>query len=147
MAEMDRQEKDLIILGLLEYGRRGEEMTRGRKRKRQRFTYTVQGENVSVVAFRKIYGIGEKAKKNLLKLLEKNAAFLRIHGNSGRKPHNALSFSVVEFVVKFIKNHATFCGLPHPAPLRGHDDTPPAYLPTTQKFKTVHHTYIQLRQT
>ena len=82
MAEMDRQERDLIMLGILQSGRCGEEMTRGRKRKRQRFNYTFQGEKVCVVAFRKIYGLGEKAMKNLLKHFEKNGAVPRVHGNS-----------------------------------------------------------------
>ena len=91
-----------------------------------------------VVAFCKIYGLGEKAMKNLLKHFEKNGAVPRVHCNSVRKPHNALSFSVVEFVVKFINTHAIIFGLPHPAPLRGRDGTPPpVYLPARQNFKTV----------
>ena len=43
MAETDRQERDLIILGILESGQRGEEMTLGKKEKKAAIQEYVSG--------------------------------------------------------------------------------------------------------
>lgn len=143
MMELDRQEKELIVLGLLESARYGAETTHGKKRRRARFSYSFQGVKICVGAFRFIYSIGQKQMKNLLKHSEENGPVPRVHGNKGRKPKHALDFATVENVVKFIKSHATVFGIPHPAPLRGRDDTPPIFLPASQHYKSVHKIYVE----
>eukprot|EP00117_Sycon_ciliatum_P049536 scpid43066/ scgid1282/ len=65
----------------------------------------------------------------------------RDHGNTGRRPHNALLYANVKRCVQFINNHAEVNGIPHPAPLRGRDDAPPVFLPATQTYKSVHALY------
>ena len=72
-----------------------------------------------------------------------NGCVPRVHGNVGRKPHNALKYEQVKVVAQFIKAHTEKYGIPHPAPLRGRDGTPPTFLPASQGYRSVHKIYLE----
>ena len=144
MAELAKEEKELLILGLLESARHNVHVTsKGRKRKRQRFAYSFLGVEVCVGAFLYVYGLGKRQLENLLAHLEQNGLVPRVHGNTGRKPKHALTFPVIENLVEFLHKHAVDFGIPHPAPLHGRDGTPPTFLPASQNYQTVHKMYLE----
>ena len=142
MAEMEKKEKDLMVLGLLEALRhRTEQTLRGRKRNQQHFSYSYLGLPVCVSAFRIIYDLGKYHMGALQKHLEENGLVPRQHGNTGRRPHNSLIFNDVKQVVHFLTRHAEIYGIPHPAPLRGRDEMPPVFLPASLTYKILHQKY------
>ena len=89
-------------------------------------------------AFRHVYALSSKRLKRYRSHLEKNGLVPLVHGNTGKRPHNVLEFVVVKYCVEYITRHAEVFGIPHPAPLRGRDDTPPIFLPASQTYKSVH---------
>ena len=94
-------------------------------------------------AFRRFDELGNYKFEHLQRHLSQNGVVPRVHGNKRRKPKHALSFPVVENMVKFIKTHAEVFGIPHPAPLHGRASIHPIYLPAFQNYKTVHKTYVE----
>eukprot|EP00117_Sycon_ciliatum_P024476 scpid33038/ scgid20531/ len=139
MREMESHESELVVLGLLEALSNPETVFEsGEKRKRERFTYKFQGLTVCVGAFRHVYALSSKRLKRYRSHLEKNGLVPLVHGNTGKRPHNVLEFAVVKYCVEYITRHAEVFGIPHPAPLRGRDDTPPIFLPASQTYKSVH---------
>ena len=142
--ELERDEKDMLLLGILESLKySSEENYYGKKRKRAAFCYKFQGLQICVNAFRYIYSIGTRQFKNILKHLETVGPTPRVHGNSGRRPHHALTFPVVEHLVVFLKRYAEMYGIPHPAPLRGRDGVPPVFLPAQKTYKDIHKDYVE----
>ncbi len=71
------------------------------------------------VMFSFLHSIGETRLKNLVHSFKQNGLVPRIHGNSRRLPHNALSMSSVEFVVRFLLNYADQNGILLPGPYLG----------------------------
>ena len=143
MREMTKGEKELLLMGVL-YSTQfdSEKTTKGLKRQHQYFDYCFRGEKICAGAFRYIFDIGQKYLKNLKKNLAENGPVPRRHGNSGKKPHNALSFADVEACAKFLKHYGEEFGIPHPAPLHGRDAMPPTYLPASKTVKSVHADYV-----
>ena len=74
------------------------------------------------------------------------ASDLRTHGNGGKKPHNALSFEEIKFVVLFIKRYSEDNGLPMPAAPRGRDTEPPTFLPCSTSKRDIHDMYAEACQ-
>ena len=66
-------------------------------------------------AFLFLQDIGKKYLKNLLKHMKTNDIRPRTNGNSGKKPHNALFFEEIKFVVQFINRYSEENGLSMPA--------------------------------
>ena len=144
IQDLEKTEKEVLVLGVLESCRHEEEQTtKGKRRRRTRFSYQYRGHPVCVTAFRHFYSLGQKEFRNLLNHLSENGAIPCVHGNKGRKLEHALSFAEVKVAVTFIQNHAERYGIPHPAPLYGRDSDPPVILPASQNFKTVHLQYVQ----
>ena len=73
---------------------------------------------VCVKMFRMLHSIGEKRFKYLMKSL-KDGLTPRIHGNTKKKHHNALSFSSIEYVVRFFLNYTEQNGLLLPGRVPG----------------------------
>ena len=97
--------------------------------KRQRYEYSFDDREVFQDAFLFLHDIGEKCLKNLVKHMKTNGIKPPPHGNSGKKPHNALSFEDIKFVVQFIERYSEDNALPMPAAPRGRDTEPPTFLP------------------
>ena len=58
---MEKEQKDAILLGLIESGRYPAEVnSKGKKRRRQSFSYSFAGEEVCAGAFRYVYDVGTK---------------------------------------------------------------------------------------
>eukprot|EP00117_Sycon_ciliatum_P040326 scpid75678/ scgid29653/ len=81
---------------------------------------------------------------NLRKHFEQHGIEPRTHGNTHRRPHNALHFADVKRCVEFISAFVQDFGIPHPAPLRGRADTPPVFLPAYLTYKAVHAKYLAM---
>ena len=143
MLEMEKSERNLLVLGVLESVRHSKETTtKGKERTRERFAYSFHRVRVCVGAFRVVYGLGIKHFNNLLSHLEEYGPVPRVHGNKHKLPHNTLPFQDVKHAVTFIQNYATRFGIPHPAPLHGRDDMPPIFLPASGTYKSVHKEYV-----
>ena len=97
---------------MLHSGLCSSEMTgRNRKRKQRAYHYSFEGQTVCAAAFRYAYHLGSRVFRNLQLHLEKHGVTPRVKGNTGRKPHHALSFPEVENCAKFIKRFAELHGL------------------------------------
>ena len=145
MQELEKGEKDVLVLALMNSGMFAEETNARNKKRKNRvgFQYTFEGQVVCAGAFRFIYHLGSREFRNLQLHLRKHGVTPRVHGNTGRKPHNALTFAEVENCASFIKRFAEIHGLPQPSPLRGRDDQPPIYLPASFTYKRVHELYTE----
>ena len=69
MQEIEKEEEDLVILGVLMSTQLEKETSSPEKRKHQYFGNSFQGEKVCAGAFRFIYDIGKKST-SLLRLLK-----------------------------------------------------------------------------
>ena len=80
MCELEKDESNVLMLGILESLRHNANRTsKGKKRKRERFSYSFQGISVCVGAFRLIYDMGRKHFENLSHL-EKHDSVPGVHG-------------------------------------------------------------------
>ena len=145
VRELEKSEKDMLLLGVLASIQFDKEETgKGKKRKHEFCRYSFEGERICAGAFRFIYDLSDFHLKQLRKHMKENGpAVPRVHGNRGRRPHNALTFLEIEMCVSFIKGHAEEFGLPFPAPLHGRDGHPPIFLPVSQTYKSVHAEYVR----
>ena len=75
--------------------------------------------------------MGIKRHNNLLASLKKNGLTPRIHGNTNRVPHNALSLSSVEYFMKFLVNYADENAILLPGRIPGYHKTDIKLLPSS----------------
>lgn len=71
-------------------------------------------------------------------LASQGIAKLPEHGNVGRVPHHAISSTVQDATVQFIKTYSNIHGLPQPAALRARPGQAPTYLPASHKKGEMH---------
>ncbi|XP_069140941.1 uncharacterized protein [Argopecten irradians] len=112
--------------------------------KRHRFDYQFQNTNICKSCFLYINNINGHYLKNIRTHFIKHGAVPRIHGNTGKKPKNAVTYDHVQQVVQFISRYADEIGLPQPAAPRGRDSFPPIYLPGSDTYISVHKKYTQV---
>ena len=148
MNELEKSEKDMLVLGKLQILSRGDDIKHARtvtsaKRQRITFRYAYDHRSVCKDAFCFLHSIGEKVLKNLQKHLKDHGITSRIHGNKGRLPPNAFSFETVKALVDFIQNYAVVFGLPQPAAQSGRAKKAPIYLPASENYITVHNKYVE----
>lgn len=144
MRELSKDEKDMYIMGKLKSKSTG--LSSRHDAKRQRYTYNFDDREVCKDAFLFLHDIGEKYFKNLVKHMKTNGIKTRTHGNTGKKPHNALAFEEIKFVVQFITRYSEDNGLPMPAAPRGRDSEPPIFLPCSTPKKEIHQIYVEACQ-
>jgi hypothetical protein len=130
LREMEKNEKELIIMGALKKLGVDKSRCRGTERKRVRYAYTFEGQSVCVEAFKVCYDIKERQLRNLTKHVNDFGVVPREHKLKRRRPSNAFKFDVIQNVVLFLTNFANEIGLPQPVPLSGGKNEPPIYLPT-----------------
>ena len=146
-AELVRSELDLVILGqLLAFTNRSPgTVTTSRhaagERERPSTAFCHQGKQVCVKTFRILHGIGEKRLKNLMKSLKEDGLMPRVHGNTKRKPHHALSFSSIEYVVRFLMNYTEQNGLLLPGRVPGYSRTDIKLLPSSVSKRGIWRVY------
>lgn len=141
LREMEKNEKEMFIMASLQKYRN--EGTRNGKRRRVRYRFMFGGVQVCKTVFCHVNDIGKKTLRAIIVHIGKNGAVPRIHGNVGKKPHNALHYEEVKFSVEFLLTHADIHGLPMPAAPRGIDDAPPIYLPCHCTKKDIHELYCR----
>ena len=143
MAELEKPEFDLLLMGFLAACMFNQDTTaRHKKRKFHAFAYSFLGKRVCLKAFRYIYGVGTKQLKHIIAHMKQNGLVPRVHGNARRQPKHALKYQDVEGVVRFIKTVTEKCGIPHPAPLHGRSAQPPVFLPSYLNFVSCHKDYL-----
>ncbi|XP_056002594.1 uncharacterized protein LOC130049247 isoform X2 [Ostrea edulis] len=142
MRELSKEEKDMYIMGKLKSKSYGGGSSR-RDAKRQRYEYNFDDREVCTDVFLFLHDIGEKHFKNLVKHMKTHGIKPRTHGNIGKKPHNALSFEEIKFVVQFINRYSEDNGLPMPAAPRGRDSEPPIFLPCSTPKNEIHQLYVE----
>lgn len=143
LREMTKDEKELYVMGALQKINPDSKRSRYGDRKRTRYEYKYEGNSICKNAFLIIYDVRNFTLKSLIKHMAVNGNVPRVHGNSRRKPHHALSFGDVERVVKFIAAYSVENGLPQPAAPRGRDNIPPVFLPACMTKKGIHAIYAQ----
>lgn len=121
ISEMDRAELDLILLAQLNAGMNADDLltnTRGTARPavRQRvtFSYLLRGKSICREMFIFLHKISRTRLYNLTRHLCENGVVPRIHGNKGRKPKHACTYTDITRVVHFIKSYADAHAVPLP---------------------------------
>lgn len=146
IQEMDKVEKEMLIMGSLQ--RHTNEQVKGGKRKRVKVSYMFQGRRICKRAYRHIYDVGERTLKNLLKHMRVNGIVPRIHGNMGKKGHHSQhSYEAVKNAVTFLEQYAHLHGIPMPAAPNRSNNAPPVYLSSKETKKNIHATYKEACQT
>ena len=109
---LTHEQLDLVILGSIMATVNKDELrptyTRHIPAKRQRMvtTYMHHGHHLCKNTYNFLHGIGNHRVKAVKQSYLQNGLTVRIHGNTGRTPHNALSFQQISNIVKFIQNYA-----------------------------------------
>ena len=110
--ELERGELDSVILGRLSACvMPGKITSRGKERQRDRYRYTFK---IFARVFRYVHAVGLKLRSGLANLqshYQAKSIEPRVHGNKGRRRHNALMFEQVEHVVHFLERHSESYGL------------------------------------
>jgi hypothetical protein len=147
VKELESNARDMLIMGIISKDSTVQSDTtiRGTARKRAppkdlRF----QGTKVCLETFLVCYGISKNYLYAVANHVKTRGVVSRCHGNTGKRPHNAFSFSEIKEVVEFIKNYADETGLPQPAAPRGRDNIPPIFLPCDATKKGIHAEYVEI---
>ena len=146
-AELSRSELDLVILGqLLACTNRSSGVVTSSRhtaanRERSSTAFLHQGQPVCVKTFRMLHGIGEKKLKNLMKSLKEDGLAPRVHGNSKRRPHNALSFTSIEYVIRFLLTYTEQNALLLPGRVPGYSRSDIKLLPSSVSKRGIWRVY------
>ena len=90
MAELEKPEFDLLLMGFLAACMFNQDTTaRQKKRKFHAFVYSFLGKRVCLKAFRSTDGVGTKQLKNIIAHIKQNGLVPRVHGNARRQPKQA----------------------------------------------------------
>lgn len=110
-ADLTHNELDLVIMGsLMSVVNKGNDIKDGKhkpvKRKRTLCNFQHNGHPVCQVTYRFLLGIGKHRLKAIKAHFLSNGLSLRIHGNTGKLPHNVTTYASIRYVVQFITNFA-----------------------------------------
>ena len=109
---LTHEQLDLVILGSIMATLHNEEECRSwsrhkpAKRQKMMMTYMHHGYNLCKTTYNFLHGVGNHRVKAIRKSYLQNGLTPRVHGNAGRIPHNALTYTQINNVVKFIINYA-----------------------------------------
>ena len=104
------------------------------------------GRAICETTFMFLHGIGETRLKNLRKSLKESGIAPRIHGNTKCRPHHALSFNSVEYVVTFLLNYSVEHGLLLPGRVPGYSRSDIKLLPSSTSKRRIWKVYQQACQ-
>lgn len=142
---MAKDEKEMFIMGSVKQIGSKKITSKRKERKRLRYDYSFQGQNICRQAFLIINDCTEKVLKNINRHLNDIGAVPREHRNTGKKPHHALKYEDIHNAITFIVNYAAEVGMPQPEAPRGSDGSdgiPPIFLPSSDTKKGIHERYI-----
>ncbi len=134
--ELTSQELDLAVLGQMSAFVNTSSSTSDdshvvRMRKNTYSTYYHQCKQVCSSMFGFLFTVGKKRMRNLTEHYLCNGLTARVHGNSRRTPHHALSFESIENVVKFLFMYAEQNALLLPGRVPGYSRTDLKLLPSS----------------
>ena len=104
------------------------------------------GKVVCEEMFMFLYGVCRTRMKNLKKSLEERGIGPRIHGNTKRRPHHALSHESVEYVVHFLLSYSEEHALLLPGRVPGYSRTDIKLLPSSTSKKRIWRVYQEAAQ-
>jgi len=100
---LSKQQQELVILTLLQSFKKSR-----KENHRESFVYSVYPfGTICRNSFRSIFGISNGVLVTLCNHLKQNGITPRIHGNSSRLPHNALSETHKEQIIQWIASKTT----------------------------------------
>ena len=141
IRELNKDEKELMIMGVLQKVGKDDLTTKKKTRKRIRYVYKFKGVSVCHEAFQIIYDITDHVLDSLMKHVNSHGIVPRVHGNTGRTPKHSLVYDDIVRAVDFIKSFADEHGLHQPAAPRGEDGPSPIFLPVATTKRDVHKQY------
>ena len=147
--ELTHLELDMAILGqLMAIVNTSEQTVHASKhrhtpeaRKRSRATFFHQGERVCRRTFCFIHSISKKRLEHLKSSLLTNGLTPRVHGNTRRMPHNALSLNDTQEAVQFILNYAEANAILLPGRIPGYKRSDVQLLPACTTRREVWRQY------
>ena len=104
-------------------------------------TYRFRGQKICRKMFRICNGISEKRLKSLLEHFRAFGIAPRVHGNSGRRPHNTTMEGTVKDMLSFLDNYAITHGLHLPGRVAGIRNGRSVVLPANHTMTFVHKDY------
>ena len=122
---LSKSELDMVVMGQIIANFNSSAITEASKnlplaRKKKYTKYFHQGKAVCPAMFRFLHSIGKTRLKILVCNFKDDGLSLRTHGNTKKLPHNRLSISSVEFVVRFLLNYADQNGILLPGRIPGY---------------------------
>ena len=111
---LNNNQEDMFLLGVLSATARSETTTKGQKRQRLASSYVFEGVEICNKAFLTIYGIGERYWDNIRAHFTQHGISPRIHKLTGKVSNFAISFEEILGILTFIINYANIHGLPSP---------------------------------
>ena len=141
-ASLSRTELDMVLLGQImalsditinpQYSLLNQ--------KRVHTTYIHLGKQICLTTFR-LHGVGRSRMENLMTHFQVYGLVPRTHGNLKRLPKHTLSFSLIEYVVKFLVNHAESNAILLPGCIPGYRETDIKLLPSSTSKRSIWRLY------
>ena len=107
------------------------------KQKRVHTTYIHLGKQICRTTFRFLHGVGRTRIENLMVYFADHGLVPRTHGNLKCLPKHALSFTTIEYVVKFLVNHAENNAILLPGRIPGYKETDIKLLPSSTSKRRI----------
>ena len=144
ILQLTRSEVDLVIITAIRNSLHSSFLTsQGTERRYERLCLRFHGERICEKTFLMIHAIGKKKFRNILKHYKTYRSLSsRVHGSSGVRPHNALSFEDTKSVKSFIINYARNNALPLPGRYPGFRDHSILLLESHVTKKSMHDLYV-----
>ena len=143
---LSKSELDMVVMGQIMANSNSSAITEASKhlplaRKKKYTKYFHQGKAVCPAMFRFLHSIGETRLKNLVRNFKDDGLSPRTHGNTNKLPHNTLSISSVEFVVRFLLNYADQNCILLPGRIPGYSRSDIKLLPSSISKRTTWRVY------
>ncbi|CAG8827643.1 30240_t:CDS:2, partial [Gigaspora margarita] len=139
---LNNNEKDLFLFGILSATARQETTVKGQKLSRLASKYIFEGIEICSDAFLIIYGIGEKYWRNIRTHFIQQGISSRIHKLTNKISNFAIPFETILNILTFIINYANIHGLPSPGRHFYQDTLPIIFLPSDESYSSLYRLYI-----
>lgn len=106
-AELTHEQLDMLLFGqALSFMHNSSTTHREGERKKDYCSVTHLGKPVCFRTFKFLHGIGRKRWRNVIASFKMHGIAPRVHSNTRKSPKHALSFSSIEYVVRFLFSYA-----------------------------------------
>ena len=145
--EYTREELDLVLkVQMLGHRKNGDttdslkHKTKDRERSFQE--YFLFGKQVCQKTFSFAHGVGYNKLRRVGSHLDSYGMEVRLHGNKGKNPKNALTVSEINNVILFLQSYANKNGLPLPGRLPNYRDSKVMLLPSDKPKTDIYQMYL-----